>query len=89
MAGVRVFHSNLTLRCLPPVNSCGLKAVMLKIFNCILVGSEFSCPAPAVEADLAVVHACNSPCHQGAVGYRGILDKSHPHYLVLERGCDL
>ena len=62
---------------------------MLELFDRILVGSEFSCPPPAEEKDLAVIHACKSPCHQRAVGYRGNLDKSHPNYLVLEQGDDL
>lgn len=39
--------------------------------------------------DVAVVHACKSPCHQRAVGYTGKLPSSHPNYLVLERGSDL
>jgi hypothetical protein len=37
----------------------------------------------------AIVHACKSPCHQHAVGYRGNLPKTHPHYLVLERDNNL
>jgi hypothetical protein len=37
----------------------------------------------------AVVHACKSPCHQAAVGYRGSLKPEHPHYLVLEQNNDL
>ena len=35
------------------------------------------------------MHACKSPCHQRAVGYRGNLSKDHPHYLVLETDTDL
>jgi predicted protein tyrosine phosphatase len=38
---------------------------------------------------LPVVHACKSPCHQQAVGYRGSLPNSHPNYLVLQRDDDL
>ncbi len=33
------------------------------------------------DGQLAVVHACKSPCHQRAVGYSGNLDSSHPDYL--------
>ncbi len=39
--------------------------------------------------DWAIIHACKSPCHQGAVGYIGNLDRTHPNYLVLESGSDL
>jgi hypothetical protein len=39
--------------------------------------------------DWAVVHACKSPCHQRAVGYRGSLHRNHPQYLVFERGNHL
>ena len=34
--------------------------------------------------ECVVVHACKSPCHQKAVGYKGSLDKNHPNYLWLE-----
>jgi hypothetical protein len=37
----------------------------------------------------AIVHACKSPCHQAALGYRGSLRRSHPNYLVLEMETDL
>ncbi len=51
------------------------------------VGAETDCMPSA--SDLAIVHACKSPCHQRAIGYRGSLPPTHPHYLVLERGLDL
>lgn len=38
---------------------------------------------------VSVVHACKSPCHQHAVGYRGNLSSSHPNYLYLRRDSDL
>lgn len=38
---------------------------------------------------LFVVHACKSPCHQNAVGYKGSLLKTHPNYLSLKQGSDL
>lgn len=41
------------------------------------------------DDEWAVIHACKSPCHQNAVGYRGSLPASHPHYLVLEKAVDL
>jgi hypothetical protein len=36
-----------------------------------------------------VVHACKSPCHQQAVGYRGTLRPDDPYYLALEDLYDL
>lgn len=39
--------------------------------------------------DWAIIHACKSPCHQRAVGYKGNLDSAHPNYLVLQSGNDL
>jgi hypothetical protein len=37
----------------------------------------------------AVVHACKSPCHQRAVGYRGSIPRNHPRYLIFEKGNHL
>lgn len=51
------------------------------------VGSEHDCTE--ASKGWAVVHACKSPCHQSAVGYRGSLTKSHPNYLILEKDRDL
>ena len=66
---------------------------MFEVHPNLFVGSERDCPFATrgrLAADeLAVVHACKSPCHQKAVGYRGSLPPDHPHYLVLERGNDL
>lgn len=36
-----------------------------------------------------MIHACKSPCHQQAVGYRGSLVVSHPNYLALQQEHDL
>ena len=41
------------------------------------------------DNEWAIVHACKSPCHQQAVGYRRSLPRSHPNYLALERPDDL
>jgi hypothetical protein len=56
---------------------------MVEIHPLIHVGTVLDCPL--VQPDWAVVHACKSPCHQRAVGYRGSLPSTHPNYLVLER----
>jgi len=60
---------------------------MIQVHDRLFVGAERDCRLGNDE--LVVVHACKSPCHQGAVGYRGSLPSSHPNYLVLEQGHDL
>lgn len=60
---------------------------MFEIHDRLYVAGDSLCRA-GTDA-LAVVHACKSPCHQQAVGYRGSLPSDHPHYLVLRRGPDL
>jgi hypothetical protein len=61
--------------------------VMKRVHERLYVGSEVDCAT--AQPGWCVVHACKSPCHQAAVGYRGSLKPDHPHYLVLERGSDL
>ena len=53
----------------------------------LFVGSEVDCAI--AKPGWFIIHACKSPCHQAAVGYRGSLKPDHPHYLALERGSDL
>jgi len=60
---------------------------MVEVYDRLFVGTVDDCRI-GVEK-LAVVHACKSPCHQQAVGYRGSLSASHPNYLVLHRNYDL
>lgn len=60
---------------------------MVKVQDGLYVGNEGDCRIG--DGEWAVVHACKSPCHQRAVGYRGSLSRDHPHYLVLEQGTDL
>ncbi|MBD3343038.1 MAG: hypothetical protein GF353_28330 [Candidatus Lokiarchaeota archaeon] len=60
---------------------------MIKVNDRLFVGSESDCRNGNDE--WAVVHACKHPCHQGAVGYRGSLESTHPNYLVLENADDL
>lgn len=60
---------------------------MVKVEDRIYVGAVEECRAGTEQ--LAVIHACKSPCHQEAVGYRGSLPNSHPNYLVLQRDHDL
>jgi hypothetical protein len=60
---------------------------MLEVQGGLYVGNEADCRVG--DDEWAVVHACKSPCHQRAVGYRGSLSRNHPHYLVLEQGTDL
>ena len=60
---------------------------MIEVHERVLIGSELDCRSG--DPGTAVVHACKSPCHQRAVGYRGSLPPTHPNYLVLEREFDL
>ncbi|MFH1679083.1 MAG: hypothetical protein ABIH26_00385 [Candidatus Eisenbacteria bacterium] len=60
---------------------------MHQVHDYLFVGDDVDCRSGSGE--WAVVHACKSPCHQRAVGYRGSLSPHHPNYLVLERGGDL
>lgn len=60
---------------------------MQEVYKRVFVTDATSC-VPGSD-DVAVVHACKSPCHQRAVGYTGKLPSSHPNYLVLEQGSDL
>ena len=53
----------------------------------LFVGNEADCYS--VDDGWAVVHACKTPCHQRAVGYRGNLPSTNPSYLVHEDGEDL
>ena len=60
---------------------------MIEVVERLFIGSETDCRIG--DDDWAIVHACKSPCHQRAVGYRGRLPRSHPNYLVLEESNDL
>ncbi|MBZ9612335.1 hypothetical protein [Rheinheimera maricola] len=60
---------------------------MQQIHERVIVTNDLSCMRG--NDTVAVVHACKSPCHQGAVGYRGKLPSTHPNYLVLEQENDL
>lgn len=60
---------------------------MQEVHERVIVTNDRSCISGSDS--VAVVHACKSPCHQLAVGYRGNLPSSHPNYLVLEQENDL
>jgi len=60
---------------------------MFEVHERVYIGSEALCRNGA--ADMAVVHACKTPCHQRAVGYTGSLPKTHEHYLVMRHPFDL
>ena len=61
---------------------------MFKVYPNLFIGTERECFFTQKD-DWAVVHACKSPCHQRALGYKGNLDKNHPNYLVYENGNHL
>lgn len=51
-------------------------------------GDLSACAAYAAQS--ALVHACKEPCHRAGAGYATrSLEKTHPHYLSLERGRHL
>lgn len=60
---------------------------MQEIYERVIVTNNLSCTNG--NENIAVVHACKSPCHQSAVGYQGKLPNTHPNYLVLEKENDL
>lgn len=60
---------------------------MQEVHNRIFVGCDYECFES--KQGWVTVHACKSPCHQIAVGYRGSLPSNHPNYLVLERKNNL
>jgi hypothetical protein len=60
---------------------------MIGVHTRLNVGDKESCCAGSPS--FAVVHACKSPCHQNAVGYRGSLPSHHPNYLWLQMPQDL
>lgn len=60
---------------------------MFRVHERLYVAGDRSCRTGT--ENIAVVHACKSPCHQREVGYRGSLPNHHPNYLVLRRGQDL
>ena len=55
---------------------------MFEVYPNLFIGTQRDCFDTQID-DWAVIHACKSPCHQRALGYRGSLPKNHPNYLVL------
>lgn len=60
---------------------------MNPIYERIVVGNETICRSGG--DGIGIVHACKSPCHQRAVGYKGNLPKNHPNYLWFWSDRDL
>jgi hypothetical protein len=58
-----------------------------KIYERVFVSNASACRRGNDE--IAVVHACKTPCHQRAVGYTGSLPKNHQYYLWLRQDNDL
>lgn len=61
---------------------------MFEIYSDLFIGSQHDC-FYGNRDEWAVIHACKSPCHQKALGYRGNLPSTDPHYLVYEAGNHL
>lgn len=77
---------------------------MIEVYERIYVAGDNACPTSGAGGGFephgrellaqhrdnwGIVHACKSPCHQRAVGYKGNLDSTHPNYLVFQSGNDL
>ncbi len=61
---------------------------MLEVYKNLFVGTEDNCSfSPPIDS--AIIHACKNPCHAKALGYKGSLPKTHPHYLIFENGRNL
>ena len=60
---------------------------MIELHPRLFVGDQSTC-LQGFDG-LAVVHACKSPCHQQAVGYRVALPGDHRYYLALETPYEL
>jgi hypothetical protein len=56
---------------------------MFEIYPNLFIGSESECFF-VHNNDWAIIHACKSPCHQRALGYKGSLSPTNPNYLVYE-----
>lgn len=61
---------------------------MIEVYHRLFVGGVDDCSRVVTEGR-AIVHACKHPCHQRAVGYRGVLPKTHPEYLARVENCNL
>lgn len=61
---------------------------MFQIYPNLFIGDESDCFYDNRE-DLALIHACKSPCHQSILGYQWNLPQDHPHYLVYGKGNHL
>lgn len=61
---------------------------MKEVHPDLYVGGQRAC-VHGQTSDFAIIHACKSPCHQRAVGYKGNLSKSHPNYLTMRSGRHL
>ena len=60
---------------------------MIEVHPRLFVGDQSTCTRGFNS--FAVVHACKSPCHQQAVGYRVALPHDDRYYLALEDVYDL
>lgn len=57
-----------------------------RVHDRLMFGALDDCVA---AGDMAVVHACKTPCHQTRIGYIGNLPANHPHYLSYRSGHHL
>jgi len=60
---------------------------MKLLYDRLYVGTEDECVT--YKDGWAIIHACKSPCHQRAVGYKKSLPNTHPYYLTYREGNNL
>jgi hypothetical protein len=61
---------------------------MINVGDKLFVGDGSDCFRED-RSNWVVIHACKSPCHQRALGYKRNLNKNHPNYLIFEKGPHL
>jgi hypothetical protein len=61
---------------------------MIEVYHNIFIGTEQNCRYDSPEG-WAYIHACKHPCHTRIVGYNGSLPRTHPNYLIMEKGNHL
>lgn len=57
--------------------------MMKKIHDNLFIGNKLDCFYDD-RKNWVVIHACKTPCHQKAIGYKGNLNRKHSNYLFLK-----
>jgi hypothetical protein len=59
----------------------------MKLTDSLFIGDDTFCQPGG--PNIAVVHACKSPCHQRVLNYKGSLPNTHAYYLVYPQPYNL